>query len=297
MDDHQLQRLLKLPDWEKPPRRVVSLVPSMTESLFELGFGESVVAATDYCSRPFAQLVSMPRVGGPKTPSVPLIINAEPDLVIANQEENSQETIEALLDQGIAVWMVFPKTVEESIDVLRSLLALFHTDKPALKINTLQMAVDYAAAAAEFEPKVRYFCPIWLGEERGLPWFMTFNADTYMSDLLRLFGGENVFSQRRRRNPLAADLGLSEPVGLSAGEDLRYPRVTIGEIISAAPELILVPDEPYKFSESDKGNIFQMLAETPAVRKKNVRFVEGSLITWDGVRLGAALQKLPEYFH
>jgi ABC-type Fe3+-hydroxamate transport system substrate-binding protein len=268
----------------------------MTANLFELGFGSSVVGVTDYCIRPAEKLIDLVRVGGPKTPNLDLIKDLEPDLVIVNQEESSREAVEGLLDKGLYVWLVFPKTVQQSMDLLRSLLALYHTDEPALRITTLQMAVDYASAAAESQSGVPYFSTIWMGEEQGVDWFMTFNADTYMHDVLRIFGGLNVFSGRERRYPLAADLGLSEPQQPEGPVDRRYPCVTAEEVVAASPELILVPDEPYAFTGSDKDKLFQLLVDTPAVKNRNVHFIDGSLITWDGVRLGAALQTLPELF-
>ena len=79
-----------------PPRRVVSLVPSVTESLFELNLGENVIAVTDYCVHPADQVIRLPRIGGTKNPDIPRIISLNPDLVIANQEENRPEDVEQL---------------------------------------------------------------------------------------------------------------------------------------------------------------------------------------------------------
>jgi ABC-type Fe3+-hydroxamate transport system substrate-binding protein len=296
MAENELEKLYKIPDWDVPPKRVVSLIPSMTLNLFELGFGDSVVGITDYCTKPGEKLIDLPRMGGPKNADIEMIAAQSPDLVILSQEENSEKIVEGLLDKGISVWMIFPKTVEQSLDVLRSLLALYHTDAPVIKINTLQMAVDYANLAAETQPRVRYFSPIWLGEEQGLDWYMTFNEDTYMSDVLRMFGGDNIFSTRTRRYPLTADLGLEEPDAGDTKRDTRYPRVTAEEIVQAAPELILVPDDPYQFKDTDKERLFRLLSKTPAVLNNNVHFIDGSLIMWDGVMLGAALQQLPELF-
>ena len=92
-----------------PPRRVVSLVPSMTESMFELGFGETVVGITDYCTRPAAALADLPRLGGPKNPRLSEIIALKPELVLANWEENTRQSVEALEDAGVFVWVTFPK--------------------------------------------------------------------------------------------------------------------------------------------------------------------------------------------
>jgi ABC-type Fe3+-hydroxamate transport system substrate-binding protein len=117
----ELQALKAIPDLGGPPRRVVSLVPSMTESLFALGFGATVVGATDYCIHPAEQLEDMPRVGGPKNPDIDQVVALRPDLVFVNQEENTRQLVEALLEAGLQVWLTFPQTVDEAVDVLRPL--------------------------------------------------------------------------------------------------------------------------------------------------------------------------------
>lgn len=283
------------PEWDHAPKRVVSLVPSITESLFQLGFGSSVVGITDYCTRPAEQLTQITRVGGPKTPHVEVIRDLKPDVVIANQEETDKAFVEALAEAGLRVWLVFPKTVEEGLDMLRQFLALYHTDQPVMMVNMLQVSVDYAEAAAEAEAKVRYFCPIWMDRADGQDWWMTFNQETYPHDLLRILGGENVFAQRKRRYPLSADLGSAQAE--DAGErDTRYPRVTADEVISAQPEMILLPDDPFHFTEGHRQTVLDRFADTPAVKNGKVYFVDGSLLTWYGTRLAKAIQELPAYF-
>jgi ABC-type Fe3+-hydroxamate transport system substrate-binding protein len=264
----------------------------MTESLFDLGFGASVVGVTDYCLHPTDGVNILLRVGGPKNPDVGAILDLKPDLVFANQEENTPQAITQLLDAGVRVWVTFPKTVEETLDTLLKLLGIYHSDAAALQWKTLQMAVDWAKTAAQDQPRVRYFCPIWQEGEGESLWWMTFNEHTYPHDLLDLLGGENVFGERERRYPLAADLGKEEPE--DAGErDTRYPRVTVEEVLKAAPELILLPDEPYAFDEAHGQKVVKLLAATPAVERGRVVLLDGSLITWHGTRLAKALQELP----
>ena len=284
-----------MPDWDHPPKRVVSLVPSITESLFALGFGESLVGVTDYCTQPAGQISALMRVGGPKTPNLDVIKELKPDLVIGGWEETAKERVEALSQRGLRVWLVFPKTVDDSVDLLRQILALYHTDKRVEQVNGLQVAVDYARTAADSLQPVRYFCPIWFDQHEGIDWWMAFNQDTYMDDLLHLFGGENIFANRERLYPIEADLGKGRPEPAN-GRDTRYPRVTAGEVIAAQPELILLPDDPYKFTDSDRAALEHALAATPAVRNRKVFFIDGSLLTWYGVRLGQALRVLPEFF-
>ena len=273
---------------------MVSLVPSITESLFDLGMGDAVVGVTDFCvSPPEAQ--QLPKVGGPKNARVEDIVALHPDLVLANREENSEKTIAALQAQGIAVWAATPLSVDESLDVLWGLARLFRSVRAGWQIEILTRAIDLHRQSAP-PGTMRVFCPIWFDHlSDGTPWWMTFNARTYMHDLLALFGGHNVFAERERRYPLKADLGRAEPQPPN-GRDTRYPRVTAEEIIAARPEVILLPDEPCAFGEAEREQMARLLAETPAARAERVFLLDGSLLTWYGTRLGKALQVLPALF-
>lgn len=276
-----------------PPERIVSLVPSMTESLFALGLGERVVGITDYCIRPEGDVDRLIRLGGPKNPRVQDILSLKPDLVVANMEENTRSAVEALEAEGVPVWVTFPKTVRQALDVLWTLAGLYQSGLAAARVESLEIALEWAQKAAEHLPPVRYFCPIWLDRtSSGQSWWMTFNKQTYADDLLHLLGGENVFAERERRYPLAADLGL-EPPEDAGDRDTRYPRVSIQEIRSANPDLILLPDEPYQFTEAHSNELIDLLSETAAVRNGQIHQLDGSLITWHGTRLAQALQILP----
>ncbi len=280
----------------QPPQRIVSLVPSLTESLFDLGFGRSLVGITDYCIHPAAELAGLPRLGGPKNPRVEEILALQPDLVLANWEENTRQTVEALEAAGVPVWVSFPQSVDQSLQVLRELAGRFRSPEAAMRLRTLEQALEWARLAAAERPPLRYFCPIWFDRTSdGEVWWMIFNQDTYCSDLLGVFGGENIFAQRQRRYPLAADLGHA-PAQDPGERDTRYPRVTLEEVRSAAPEVILLPNEPFLFTADHRQQIQELLAGTPAVRNKRLHLVDGSLITWHGTRLGLALRDLPQYF-
>ncbi|MEW5870808.1 MAG: helical backbone metal receptor [Chloroflexota bacterium] len=277
----------------RPPQRVVSLVPSLTESLFDLGLGQAVVGVTDYCLYPAEPLAGLPRLGGPRDPRLDEIVALKPDLVIANWEENTRQDVEALEAQGLPVWVVFPRSVAGSMEVLWKLVELFRSDSARMRLQTLEVTLDWAiSAAAEREPR-SYFCPIWYEQaESGQPWWMTFNQGTYCHDLLRIVGGQNPFAGRERRYPLAADLGLQAPE--PPGErDTRYPCLPLDEILAARPQVILLPSEPFGFDESHQARFSELLANTPAVQNGRLHLVEGSLITWHGTRLARALRELP----
>jgi ABC-type Fe3+-hydroxamate transport system substrate-binding protein len=279
-----------------PPRRVVSLVPSLTESLFDLGFGSSVVGITDYCTRPAGALEGLPRLGGPKNPRLEQIQNLNPDLILLNREENPRPVVEALQASGLPCWVTFPRTVREALDILWTLAGVYQSPTAAARIETVERAVKWNVSSIEESETTRYFCPIWQDlDSEGTAWWMTFNRHTYASDVLRVLGGENIFADRHRRYPLAADLG-------KAGErdpgdaDTRYPRVILEEIRLAEPEMILLPSEPFDFGEAHMEEICQLLEGTPAVKNSRVYLVDGSLITWHGTRLARAIQELPALF-
>ena len=287
--------------FEGAPRRVVSLVPSVTESLFDLGVGERLVGITDFCLYPANRVAALPRVGGPKTPDLNLIHALQPDLIIASREENRKEDVDALRAAGQKVWVTFPCTVRAALDMLWSMIQLFGVPQMGPRLSALETGIEWADLAAANMLPVKVFCPIWRDPPIGLPrWWMTFNRDTYTHDLLRLCGGENVFADRDRRYPLEADLADAaevaevgqvqpEPPG---DRDTRYPRVGLAEVAARAPEIILLPSEPFAFTEAD-GAVFDACPDLPAVKNKRIYRVDGSLLTWPGIRLAKALAELP----
>ena len=281
--------------FSQPPRRVVSLVPSMTESLFDLGLAEALVGITDYCKHPAAEDQPLTRVGGPKDFHIDAILELQPDLVLANWEENTPEGVNALREAGLAVWVRMPKTVRESVDILWTLANLFQTQTARMRIQTLELTLDWAISACDARKPFTYFCPIWFERtQQGLPWWMTFNHDTYSNDLLQLFGGNNVFETYERRQPFEADQDLPEPIFVETeyiGQ--RYPRLDEADIRSVSPDLILLPSEPYEFREADVDLMRATFRDLPAVKNGRIHFLDGALITWQGTCLARALRELP----
>lgn len=278
------------------PGRVVSLVPSVTSSLFDLGLGSTLVGVSDFCSDPPESVAQLPKLGGPKNPDLEAILSLQPEIVICNREENSRAGVEALARAGMVVWLTFPTNVRTALDELLMMARLFRSEPAMDRARLLEQSVEWAELAAVEPPTMRYFCPIWEDHlDDGKRWWMTFNDRTYSSDVLRLFGGVNVFAERERRYPLLADLGLTEAE--NPGErDTRYPRVTWEEILAAQPELVLLPSEPYNYQEKDGGAWLELLAETPAGKAARIYTIDGSLITWPGTRLARALEELPQVF-
>jgi len=276
--------------FEHPPRRVVSLVPSITESLFDLGFGSSVVGITDFCVHPANALQGLPHVGGPKTPRVADILALKPELVAANMEENPLTAVEELEAEGVKVWVTFPQTIRQSLDVLWLLVGLYQSRPAAARLETLELTVEWAESALEDRKPWRYFCPIWQ-DESG---WMTFNRETYVNDVLRLMGGENVFAGRTFHTPEMNK--VTKELMKDPERVVRYPHVTLEDIRIAAPEVIILPSEPFAFGEAEHLRFNELLPEIPAVQNDRIQCIDGSLITWHGTRLARALRELPVLF-
>jgi ABC-type Fe3+-hydroxamate transport system substrate-binding protein len=276
------------------PQTVISLVPSMTESLFDLGIGDRLIAVTDYCTRPADRVAGLPKIGGTKNPDVQRIIALKPDLVIMNSEENRREDYDALQAAGITVWVTEPRTVQAALNILWDIMDIFEAPAMSGRVREIERSYDYTELAMRSETRepVTVFVPIWKN-----PW-MTFNRDTFMHDLLSVCGGQNIFAERERMYPLRADLGESEPFAQDdprlVGRDVRYPRVTLAEVEAHQPDVVLLPDEPFAFRESD-GEIFYNL-DIPAAKRGHIYAVDGSLVSWHGTRMAFALQELPPIF-
>lgn len=280
----------------EPPRRVVSLVPSVTESLFDLGCGERVVGVTEYCIHPAAGVAGLPKIGGTKNPDLGAIRALQPDLIIANQEENRKDDVDALRAGGCNVWVTFPCTVAQTFEHLWDIVRLFDVPQMSQSIDAIERVYEWAARAAEDNPGVGVFVPIWR-EPKGTDsprWWMTFNRGAYAHDLLRVCGGANIFAERVRRYPLAADLGEAPPVEPSPEHDTRYPRVTPAEVAARSPQVILLPSEPYPFTEADRA-AFDSFPDLPAVQHNRIYPVDGTLLTWPGTRVGRALAEVPAF--
>jgi ABC-type Fe3+-hydroxamate transport system substrate-binding protein len=245
------------------PQRVVSLVPSITESLFDLDLGDRLIAITDYCTRPAHGVKSVPRVGGTKNPDIQRILELQPDLVLMNDEENRREDAETLRAAGIPMWVVSPRTVFDVLNLLWNMMDIFDHAVMVPRVREIERAYDYTLNAARAVAPVRVFAPIWRD-----PW-MTFNADTYAHDVLRVCGGDNVFARYEE----------------------RYPRLALDEVALAQPEIVLLPDEPYSFCQADVEAIHAL--DIPAAYTEHIYRIDGSLLTWHGTRVAYALRDLP----
>ncbi|MSP26681.1 MAG: ABC transporter substrate-binding protein [Myxococcales bacterium] len=264
----------------REPLRLVSLVPSDTYSLLELGARSRLIGRTAYCVEPALLVHDIEIVGGTKDADVERIIELRPELVIANLEENRKVDIERLEAAGVAVYVSFPCTVRAGLDHVATLAALMPSIETAA---VLAHARDLFAAQPPLPiiPK-QVFVPIWMDP------LMTVNSGTFISDVVELAGGCNVFGARQRRYPLAADLGTREAIAeeLLAGRDVRYPRVTLAEVLERQPEIALLPNEPHEFSARDAA-VFQRLL--PSLR---VEMCDGRDLMWPGLRALRGLERI-----
>lgn len=252
----------------RPPRRIVSLIPSTTETLCALGLADALVGVTVYCREPADVVRTKTRIGGEKNPDLDRIRALEPDLVIANIEENVRAHIEALRAGGIAVWVTYPRTVADTIRMIRELGEVTGTAERATAMadELSALSAEVTAATRDRRPASTFYA-IWRGP------YMTIGRDTYVHDVLRVCGAANVFADHAE----------------------RYPTVTLEEIAARRPEVILLPDEPFRFRPAHLGD-FAPYADVPAVRDGRVHLVDGKPFTWHGPRLAEALRTLPRLF-
>lgn len=260
----------------KEPTRIVSLVPSETHSVATLSSPARLIGRTTFCELP-TQVLDVECVGGTKDFDVEKVIALSPDLVLCNKEENSRPRVQALIDAQLPVHVSFPQNVRGSIDYLHALCSLLGLNPTCLH----EQEHVYSGFSSRVVKSVKVFVPIWKG-----PW-MSFNEYTYAHDVLELVGGRNIFSDRARRYPLRADLGASAAKD-AKDKDTRYPRMSLEEIIERAPELVLLPDEPYAFSEEDKAELQESLPNA------SIRFINGKDLFWYGCWTQAGLERLSQ---
>jgi ABC-type Fe3+-hydroxamate transport system substrate-binding protein len=274
----------------RKPRRVVSLVPSDTYTVVQLLGKDALVGRTDYCL-PAGGIDAVPSVGGTKDYSVEKILDLRPDVVIANQEENTRSSLEKLAKEAIAVFVVFPKRVEDGVALVARYARMFGVEgEPHVRelVRACHRALEAQRKLRETLTPLRTFCPIWMDP------LMTIHGDTYMSDSLDLAGAQNVFADRERRYPLAADLGKRAPLSAERveGRDTRYPRITMEEVIARAPEAIVLPDEPHPFTEDDAEK-FRAL-DVPAAKNKRVVHLNGKDVCWYGAWAAQGIPRLAQ---
>ncbi len=253
----------------KSYQRIVSLVPSITETLFDFGLEDRIVGVTRYCTQP-PEARRPPRliVGGSKSPNVQRIKDLNPDLIIINKEEQTRKHAQAL-QRLTTVFVTYPRTVTDVLVLIRQLsrLLLLEEDPVITKIyqetTHVIQKISQSTSRLDESEKPRIFCPIWKN-----PW-MTINHDTFIHDMLTMAGGRNIFHHHAH----------------------RYPTVSLPEILEKHPSLILLPDEPYHFTGNDAQEL-QASFEQDGFPPPTVQLVNGSYLSWYGSRTRIGLPKI-----
>jgi len=244
--------------FESAPKRIVSLVPSQTELLYDLGLEESIVGITKFCVHPYHFKSTKTIVGGTKKVHFDKIAQLEPDIIICNKEENTQEMVEELR-QICPVWVTNIITIEDNFKMISDFGQLFNCRTEAKKWND-----KLAFALADFKnfikdipvKKAAYF--IWKNP------YMVAGSDNFINEMLQLNHFENIYKDKG-----------------------RYPEIDLRKMrLEGDPDLVLLSSEPFPFKEEDAFEIGRFTHHVKTV------FVDGEMFSWYGSRLPKAL----EYF-
>lgn len=244
------------------PSRIVSLVPSQTELLFDLGLGDAVIGITTFCVHPQQWFHNKIRIGGTKTPHIEQIKALQPDLIIANKEENVKEQVDALA-ASYPVWVSDISNLEQALEMIGSIGAITAT---AEKAQTMIAAIKKGfEQLPEMTSPIRTAYLIWQDP------FMTIGSDTFIHDMLAHGGFENIFADRQ-----------------------RYPSITIEEIKNRHCDLVLLSSEPFPFTQK---HLEALQKQLPSIK---MLLANGEMFSWYGSRLLLApeyftlLRKMPD---
>ena len=239
--------------WERPPQRIVSLVPSLTETLVDLGVEDALVGVTRFCNRPDHLRREKTRVGGTKGVKAHVIMDLQPDLVVANLEENEAQDIMALEIAGVPCWVCDVRTVERAFRLLSDLGALVgQAERGQLLEKEVRKA--WTEGRDAFSPgegkKVAY--AVWRN-----PW-MWAGTDAYIQSVLRWWGW----------SPWP--------------EERRYPERLMEDVVGAGVEEVLLASEPFPFKEAHLKECGGLAA----------RIVDGEAFSWYGSRMRHVPQQM-----
>ncbi|GAB4031281.1 helical backbone metal receptor [Spirosoma jeollabukense] len=229
-----------------PPKRIISLVPSQTELLFDLGLDEAIVGITKFCIYPVTKVRNKAIVGGTKTLDLNKIKSLCPDLIIANKEENTREEIEELQSQYV-VHVTDVASLPDALAMIREVGALVGKSAEAKQL-TRAIELTLFSLPPVPRPSVAYF--IW-----RKPYMVAANA-TFIHAMLEVAGFQSVFADRT-----------------------RYPEITANDLKVAQPDLIFLSSEPYPFAEKHVAEV-QVICPSAYVV-----VVDGELFSWYGSRL------------
>jgi iron complex transport system substrate-binding protein len=251
--------------FETAPKRIVSMVPSQTELLYDLGLEESIVGITKFCVHPFHFKSTKKITGGTKKVNVEKIRELQPDIIIANKEENTLEIVTAL-SKICPVWVTDIITLEDNQRMIEDFGLLFNKRTEAQKwIDKINFAYADFQNFIEDAPinKVAYF--IWANP------YMVAGGDTFINELLKLNKFENIYDNHQTRG--GAERSAAKYEG-------RYPEVIIQKMrIQGDPDLVLLSSEPFPFKDEHAFELGRFTHHAKTV------FVDGEMFSWHGSRL------------
>jgi len=243
------------------PRRIVSLVPSLTHTVVQLGGADRLVGRSRYCCSPTAAVAGIPVVGGAKDPDLAAILARQPDLILLDRDENRREDAQRLTEAGVSLVTFHPRQVMDVLSILNCLGDLLAAPAAATALgDTLRRVLE------ERDPlpasPLPALCLIWMAP------YMSCNGRTYMSDMMRLAGFRNVFQAHPRRyfSLTPADLPCQD----------------------AARTAVLLPSEPYAFTPEDSMRVSHDFGIPP----ERVRRIKGEYLAWYGAITAEALASL-----
>lgn len=226
-----------------PPLRIISLVPSQTELLYNLGLAERIIGITHFCIHPAKWCAGIDKIGGTKTLDIDKIKYLQPDLIIGNKEENQKDQIE-LLRQDFPVWLSDIYTLEDAIAMIEKVSQMTDTTNTAEKIIE-QIKLHYSKPVV-FKGSAVYL--IWKNP------YMAAGQHTYINDIMKRNGFQNAIP----------DINS------------RYPEITEEGLLQLNPDYILLSSEPYPFSEK---HVSKMQAQFP---NSKILLVDGETYSWYG---------------
>lgn len=241
--------------------RIISLVPSITETLYALGLEDQIVAITRFCLYPSDRVKLKPKVGGTKNPKLTEILNFHPDLVIMNVDENRKEDADFLKSNGIHLFITFPNSITETLGMISELGRMLSVEEKADQLSgEIQKLSDFRPPSRK-----RSLILIWRNP------YMTVARGTYVDSIASLFGFDTVIHE--------------------ASE--RYPKLSDQQFASLDPDIVLFPDDPYPFRDRHLEEFRQSYPKLRSVKNNRLAWFDGSYWTWFGYRTMLALRDFP----
>jgi ABC-type Fe3+-hydroxamate transport system substrate-binding protein len=253
----QTERKIEIPFY---PRHIISLVPSQTELLYDLGIEEKVIGITKFCVHPKKWFQTKTRVGGTKNLHLDIIRQLRPDLIIANKEENDQSQVEQLMKE-FPVWVSDIKNLPDALNMIRQIGDITQTADKAIQIistirkNFQALSTFRESVSLPLNLPAAYF--IWRE-----PW-MVAGGDTFINDMMNCCGVKNIYSHLN-----------------------RYPTIELNELSTLGIQVAILSSEPYPFNAKHVKEIKQFIPDA------TILLADGEMFSWYGSRLTEA----PDYF-